>query len=193
MKNAISNIWLLGLIITFILLFSAYIAITVNYSKSFRLKNEVLDIIEKHRGMSNYTGKTVAVKLNGTVYNLKGGAGTLQTINLYLGGNSYSATGKCNPNEYDYGVNELNYRTTVTAQKLNASTRNNKYYYCFSKHPAGVPGPYDNVYYRVRLFYKFEIPVLADFFSVKVEGITNEIYKPVDDGFVSNNSFNYVG
>ena len=45
MKNAISNVWLLGMVILFILLFSGYLAVSISYSKVFKIKNEVLTII----------------------------------------------------------------------------------------------------------------------------------------------------
>ena len=51
MKNSITNMWLLSLVVIFIFIFSAYLAITVNYSMAFKIKNEVLDIIEKRKGI----------------------------------------------------------------------------------------------------------------------------------------------
>ena len=56
MKQGIANIWLLGMIVVFIAMFSAYIAITVNYTKSFKMKNEMLSIIEKHHGVTSNLG-----------------------------------------------------------------------------------------------------------------------------------------
>ena len=46
MKESISNVWLIGLVVSFILIFSCYIAITVDYSKAFKMKNEILSILE---------------------------------------------------------------------------------------------------------------------------------------------------
>ena len=46
MKGSIGNIWLVGIVITFIFIFSAYITVTMNYSKTFKYKNEILSIIE---------------------------------------------------------------------------------------------------------------------------------------------------
>ena len=37
MKDSIANVWLLGIVMLFILMFSAYIAVTVDYSQTFKL------------------------------------------------------------------------------------------------------------------------------------------------------------
>lgn len=185
MKSNMANVWLLGIVVTFILLFSAYIIITVNYSTSFRLKNEVLDIIEKNRGVTNYYkgNSRKAFTIGDETRSLvpTGNVGALQIINLYLLGNAYNATGNCPSEEYRYGVSELETESIVDLVELNSSTESQKFHYCISKYMTGIPGPYNSSYYKVRLFFKFEFPVLQDFFSIKVEGMTNEIYKPVDD------------
>ena len=53
-----------------------------------------------------------------------------------------------------------------------------RFYYCFTANKTAFSGPYDSMFYTVRLFYKFEVPILSDILQVKVEGVTNEIYKP---------------
>ena len=197
MKNGIANLWLLGIIIVFIALFSAYIAITINYSASFKMKNEILTILEKHKGLTNYAGedKESIIEGKGTV---RGNVGALQTINLFLLGNAYTARGKC-PSGADtpgtwYGVDDLGSVSTIKTGSVSIELAKNdkKYYYCIAKYNANMKsGEYESVYYRVRLFYKFEIPVLSDFLSVKVEGITDEIYGPQDEGVISESSSSY--
>lgn len=181
MKESISNIWLLGIVIIFILIFAAYIAITVDYSRTFRLKNEVLTIIEKNKGFTDAVGKSGSSKIK-TGETIQVGVGAAQTINLYLSGNGYLAKGHC-PNDGNIwlGVKELG----SDSLSIESAVSNEKYYYCISKYNTGkvAAGTYRSIYYKVRLFYKMEFPVLQDFFSVKVEGITDEIYKPVNDIF----------
>lgn len=187
MKNSISNIWLLGIIIVFILIFAAYITITINYTQSFKYKNEVLNIIEKHHGMTSSAGTSVdSVVSSGTV---TGNVGALQTITLYLRGNSYTAMGNC-PDDGNkwYGVTELSWDGAHADAKVEAANQGTKYYYCFSKYGTGKISRYSSIYYKVRLFYKFEFPVLSEFLSIKVEGMTDEIYNPQDDGYDANSS-----
>ena len=45
MKEAIGATWLLGIVLTFIALFSGYLAFSINYSKAFRI---TVDQIGKH-------------------------------------------------------------------------------------------------------------------------------------------------
>ena len=50
MRASIGSVWIVGLVVTFILVFSAYIIITVDYSSTFQMKNDILSIIEKNKG-----------------------------------------------------------------------------------------------------------------------------------------------
>lgn len=185
MKNGITNIWLLGLVIVFISLFSAYIIITIEYSKSFKIKNEVLTIIEKHKGITtkdNHTTGTSLINGETITTNVNG----IQTINLYLMGSNYTAKGKCpetdrSKNNIWYGVSDLGSVGSI-GNSFEKAQSNKKYYYCFARYDANLKeGKYKAIYYRVRLFYKFEVPVLSDFLSVRVDGLTDEIYDPQDE------------
>jgi len=50
MREAIGGTWLMGIVIFFIVLFTSYLALSVNYSKAFRVKNGIVSIIERNRG-----------------------------------------------------------------------------------------------------------------------------------------------
>ncbi len=189
MKAGISSIWLVGLVITFLLIFSAYIIITVDYSKSFKLKNEVLSIVERNKGMTLYSGGSVKLK-NSTIVSgtqVVTHIGAIKTINAYLAASSYTAKGPCNVpkgSNHVYGVYELKYGKNDDWGSMGEPNDPTKhYYYCFAKYPTGRDRePYDSVYYRVELFYKFEIPVLREFLSIRVDGVTDEIYLPAESG-----------
>ena len=47
MREAIGGTWLTQLIIIFMLIFVAFLALSLNYTKAFKVKNEILSIIEK--------------------------------------------------------------------------------------------------------------------------------------------------
>ncbi len=187
MKNSVSNIWLLGIIIFFILIFAAYIAITISYTQSFKYKNEILNIIEKHHGMTDDSSGESVGSLIKSGENVTAGVGALQTISLYLRGNAYTATGSCPKDDNTwYGVSEMTWDGNQAGAVVEEAKDGQKYYYCFSKYGTGKISRYSTVYYKVRLFYKFEFPVLSEFLSIKVEGMTDEIYNPVDDDFYQN-------
>lgn len=191
MREGVSNIWLIGIIVLFISIFASYIAITINYTSSFKIKNEVLSIIEKHKGMTSSTGHEEKSKI--TNENITVGVGALQTINLYLRGRAYTSTGQC-PQDGNtwYGVPELKEVSELKSFSGNLyepAQSNKKYYYCFARFNNEAISGYDSAYYKVRLFYKLEFPALSEFLSIKVEGLTDEIYDPQDkDKFTSNSN-----
>jgi len=197
MKDSIANVWLFGLVISFILIFACYITITISYTKSYKMKNEVLLIIEKHLGVTTFfSNETVDSIIPGVSENVTINAGTIQTINAYLSGNAYTAKGTCNfqdpiyyaddDQEYNvqwYGVTSLDFtnKSNVSIEKVKSNT---KYYYCFAKIQKKKyikNTRYTPVYYRVRLFYKMEIPALQNFLAIKVDGETSDIYDCQDD------------
>ena len=52
MREAIGGTWIFSIVIVFIVLFSSYLAISVNYSKAFKVKNGIINIIEKNEGLT---------------------------------------------------------------------------------------------------------------------------------------------
>ncbi len=56
MKDAMGGTWLTGLVIIFIAVFAGFLAYSISYTKAFRTKNEIINIIEKSEGFttSNY-------------------------------------------------------------------------------------------------------------------------------------------
>ncbi len=187
MKTSISSIWFTGLVVTFLMVFSAYIIITVDYSKAFKLKNEVLSIIEKNKGMTLHTNGTETNSVIVTGNKVITKIGAIKTINAFLKASSYTATGTCNVPEkadYVYGVFALEYDNGKSWSHIGELAQKNKeYYYCFAKYPTGNEASriYDSVYYGVELFYNFEIPVLREFIPVRVDGVTDEIFLPAED------------
>ncbi len=202
MKASVSTVWFIGLVVTFLLVFSAYIIITVDYSKTFKLKNEVLTIVEKNKGMTLYSGgETKSVPSTVASGEVLTHIGAVKTINAFLKASGYDAKGGCNipaGTTYIYGVTDLKYGKNETWDQMGEPADPDKqYYYCFAKYPTGRASKeaYDSIYYRVELFYRFEIPVLREFIPVRVDGITDEIYRPAVDAFGRNSEdyFNAIG
>ena len=72
MRQATGGTWLLQLMILFILLFVAFITLTLNYSKTNKVKNDVLTIIEKYEGLNDQSLEIVDNMLITSGYNGKG-------------------------------------------------------------------------------------------------------------------------
>ena len=59
MKESMSATWEFQIIIIFILIFVAYLTVSVSYYKVFKAKNDIVSIIERQEGLT--TGSTKAV------------------------------------------------------------------------------------------------------------------------------------
>ncbi len=55
MKEAIGGAGILIFAILFILLFGSFLSASVNYSKAFKVKNEIVNIIEREKGVNDAT------------------------------------------------------------------------------------------------------------------------------------------
>ena len=53
MKQSIAGTWIYAIMITFIMIFVAYIAISINYSKTFTTKTHIVNLIEQYQGLNS--------------------------------------------------------------------------------------------------------------------------------------------
>lgn len=84
MKEAIGGSWLLTIVVLFIVVFACFISVSVNYSKSYKVKDQILFYIEKYSG-----------------YNKD----SKDAIKEYLGEVGYRTTGKCPDSDNWIGFN----------------------------------------------------------------------------------------
>ncbi len=85
---------------------------------------------------------------------------SLEIINNYFHENGYRTKGDC-PEGYMGAVDlEGNY------SKVDSG---NKYYYCFQEEKSEK----GTIYYNIRVFFKFNLPVIGDITTFKIEGRTN--------------------
>lgn len=59
MKEAIGGVFSLEFIIVFLLILNGYMAFNVNYTKAFRVKNEIRSIIQKNEGLTEIALKDI--------------------------------------------------------------------------------------------------------------------------------------
>lgn len=82
MRESIGGAWILGIVMTFIVLFASFLAVSINYSKAFKVKNNVVDLIEKNEGMTDDAVNDIWKYLSSEGYILKG---SCDTSNGYKG------------------------------------------------------------------------------------------------------------
>ena len=152
MRESIGTTWVMQLMFGFILLFVSFLAVTISYSKSFKIKNEITSIIEKYGGFNNYS------------YNI---------INGYLQSVGHFNDGKCTSekNSNILGVNNLS-----VGSKPEEAVPNKRYYYCVKKEQVNTSG-ISNIYYEITTFYKFNLPVVGNITTFSIKGKTTDLTK----------------
>lgn len=151
MREAIGGTWLFQIVIVFVLLFAGYICLSINYSRAYKVKNEVVDIIERKGTFDAYT---------------------MASVNQYLKKAGYYSIGKC-PSDMTAYKAELVDRTNVDKGSIGKQGN-----YCISKvlvNGEETNGGISKVYYKVRVFFKFDIPIFGDIFSFKLDGETEQL------------------
>lgn len=73
MRDAFGGTFMIKLMLIFLAIYIAFIAVALNYAKAFRVKNKIIDIIEQNEGIDDYNDTN----------------GVLGDINNYLGQVSY--------------------------------------------------------------------------------------------------------
>ncbi len=152
MREAIGGTWLFGLVITFIVFFASFLAISVNYSKAFNVKNNIVDMISKYEGNNCNARKKIGNYLSDVGYLVTGDCGSID-------GDKYDA--------YDLKGNKL------------ASGK--KGYYCIAKTDTGSDTDIKKSYYRVIVFFRVDLPVIGNITTFKIKGETESIYYANDE------------
>ena len=149
MREAIGGTWLFGLVITFIVFFASFLAVSINYSKAFNVKNNVVDLISKYEG-NNCKART--------------------KIGEYLKNDGYLVPGSCPDDDaYTYKGYDLNGNPVGTGKKA---------YYCVSEDSTDNTTVINKQFYRVVVFFKIDLPMIGDLTTFRIKGETESIYFP---------------
>ena len=164
MRETIGNTWIYQLVILFVLIFVAFLILSLTFSKNYKTKNEIINIIEKYDGVNTKS---------------------LQIINNYLSrGNRVK--GNCPTSGGWIGVKDLN-STNINIEPVQNGT---KYYYCINKKWTkstykieGESKPKvvkSKMYYQIKIFFRFNLPVVGNIHTFAVDGTTNDIFVNTD-------------
>ena len=156
MREAVGSTLLFKVMIVFIFFFASFLAIAINYSQAFRIKNRIINIIEENEGIKNND-----VRLE--IINYVNFAGYYRDVDC-----------DCSSNDYRCGNNNTNLKGSNISDSNNASNRIQGL--CIKK----LKNSNDEVYYRVTTFVNFHLPIVGDIFTFEVRGetksITNDTY-----------------
>lgn len=166
MKEAIGGTWIFGIVIVFIALFTAFVSLSTNYSRCYRIKDELINTIERYHGINE---------------------DSISRINEYLSGIGYASTGECPQDGTCWYQFSADINSTKPVNGYGGSSKTN---YCISKYDVvskdakgnllGPIGHIENSYYQVVVFFKLDIPIFRQLFNIKIAGETATIYMPND-------------
>ena len=72
MRDAIGQVFALQVILAFVILVNGYMAYSVNYTRAFRVKNQIIDIIEQYEGPYNDEAlEKINAYIRQTTYNVQ--------------------------------------------------------------------------------------------------------------------------
>lgn len=153
MRESIGGTWIFSLVIIFIVLFTGYLAVSINYSRAFKVKNGIIEIIEKNEGFNE---------------------DTRTKISEYLNGASYFVYGKCGENETGHGkANNQSNKSRYCIKTLSYGVDNGDTSTDTSNDPSTAI-PYNRYY--IRVFFRLDLPILGDILTFPVTGETKAVY-----------------
>lgn len=157
MREAIGASWLMIIVMSFIALFSGYLALSINYSKAFRVKDGIVDRLEKHYGLNQES---------------------LEDITAFINEIGYNSKGLCNMLDASSQANYVG----VNRDRVDSRPSTGRYNYCISKINSYSPsGQLTSAYYQVVVFFSLSLPLLENFSQFHVSGETINISFPKDD------------
>ena len=161
MKESIGILSLTNIVILFILVFTGYLCITLNQTKAYNVKNQVISIIQKNGGIDSQAVKE---------------------IQEYMSEVGYRSSGKCDSEDIS---SITNYAITQReGLQVNGSTG----MICISRHNINdnLPDPNNQfpkaAYYDIKVFFALDMPIINSVFNFNLKGSTRMVYCPKEYG-----------
>ena len=155
MREAVGSYFLTTIFIIFVVLFTGYMCLSINMNKAYKVKNEIINIIQKNNGLDE---------------------NSLVQIQDFMTRVGYRTTGNCNsPESYEYAFgisgSSANSNKPVFCAKQMITEYEQQ---AFSK----VQFP-KAAYYQVKVFFAVDLPVVRNFFTFGLKGSTKKLFYPV--------------
>ena len=165
MKEAIGGTCIFVLVISFLALFTTFVSVSTNYSRCYKIKDEILITIERAHGINN---------------------DSITKINEYLKGIGYSSVGKC-PEDGNCWAHfklsditpqprwsgDANYCITKYMITSRSSSTGDEDPVIYTTGPVGHP---ESAYYGAVVFFRLDWPILRSMFKINISGETSIIY-----------------
>lgn len=166
MKEAIGSSYIFVICLVFIILFTGYIAISVNYNKAFITKDYMVSKIEDTKG-----------GMNGTL---------ADEFEKYLTAQGYTATGECEGTIKEKQIGQPDIDTTwqltdCIREEANPNGKRKCGACVYKKEIKKEYNTLDDIeadrnYYKVYTFFKFDLPVVNVLMNFKIGGTTKYVF-----------------
>ncbi len=170
MREAIGGISIFQIVILFILVFTGIMCLTINHSKAFSVKDDIINIIQNSKNASSKRGSNYEMDENVSF-----------EIANALADAGYRVTGEC-PNGYTgfdrNGETAGNKRASYCIRIRNVSEiyDNDAKSKCPNRKCVIASDDYpDMLYYDVILFYQLDIPIINSIMNFKIYGTTKTV------------------
>lgn len=155
MKESISTTFIFYLIIVFVLLLIMFFVGSISYSKAYKVKNRIVEVIEKEQ---DYDATAIAEIEDWLAYGGQDGNGIGYRVNTNGGG-----VNRC-PSADSLGL---------PADSTENLTEINNYEYCvYRVEDCAEENKRCGVYYHVVSFMYFDLPIIDQLIRLRVEGET---------------------
>lgn len=168
MRESIGNAFVVNFILVFVIIFIGLLATSSSYSKAAKVKNTVMDIVEKYADEldeSNQLPSEVSREIETNLARL-----------------GYRLNENKN-NRCDEQLKKMDPQGNTNIQIMNQFSN---YHYCVFKHPQSKDNTKDNGsapkrgnYYIVVTYMYFDIPVIGSHFELPVKGQTRTYFDKV--------------
>ena len=160
MREAIGGNWLFNIVIFFVILFTGYLCLSINHTKAFSVKDDIIKIIERNDGfdnLNNVNSDNDKAIINNIVRSLQ-----------EFGYRTTSVCPKADGGPIWYGFDREGRRDT--------SNRNSAFCIREIDGSKGSIDLADPVYYQVVVFYQLDLPIFNNLFGFTVKGDTRLLY-----------------
>ena len=159
MRESIGGTWLTGIVVTFLALFAGFLTYSISYTKAFRVKDNIVQIIEENEGYTfaasskdNYIENVMNASLDDLE---KNGSAEAEIFAL---------------------IKKVGYNfATNIACDSSAIPGTEQYGYCVEKYCTNTAN-IDKVYYKITTYIALNIPVVNVTVRIPISGETNTLY-----------------
>ena len=145
MREAFGGAFMIILMLIFLAIYIAFIAVALNYAKAFRVKNKIIDIIEQSEGISEID------------YNNTNEGSVIGNINTYLNNVSYNVN-----------LTDINNKNIDNVHCYDRG-------YCIEEYARPVNDGVTSKYYKVTTYININFPFFNLNFNIPITGETRKI------------------